>query len=302
MTIFYLNNCYSKCDERETLSSALKDTLLEYKTLKTKYPEEVDGIVSHEIANLSFGKIYLSEIFEMLAEKEQRNYAYSIFNKYPIETFFNIEKALEDTAEYKIKLDEESHDAFYLKIAYDNKSLLFSLGISPDFRKNQLLISDSSGTSLSLNNLFGEEPNTDYIEGIILNEINSKKDNLDLLKALAQNPIVSSKFDKAFNKASSAVQVELINGFKKVLELQEKDENIPEQILKHNTEDENLTLSYLKIRDPEAMRLYFSIVDGQYYLASLEKKPTKKGKSNEQSTHIKNARSMVKQMKKLQNK
>lgn len=302
MTIFYFNNCHPKCDEKEKLSDALKDTLSEYKILKTKYPEEIDGIVSHEINKVSFGSLGLTDILEMLGEKEQRNYAYSIFNKYPMEAFFNIERAFENPREYNIQLEGKAYDAFYLKIAHDNKSVLFSLGISNDLRKNQVFISNSDSESLSLDNLYGKRVNTEYIDSIIENEINSKKDNLDLLKTLTANPITSTKFEKTFNKASSIVQLELINGFKKIIDLKKKEENIPEQILKHNTEDESLTLSYLKIRDPEPMRLYFSIVEDQYYIASLEKKPLKKGKSNEQSTHIKNARSMVKRMKILNKK
>ncbi len=302
MTRFYFNNCHPECNEKEFLSNALRISLREYIKLENKYPNEIQGVVSHETTKISFGTICLAEIVEILEVREERNHAYRIFNKFPLEAFLNIEKSLADSEDYKILLKDTLHDAFYLKIAFDNQSILFSLGICSDIRKNQLLISDSGGVELLLENLYGDDVNTKYIENIIINEINSKKDNLSLFKTLIHTPIASSKFDKAFSKASSAVQNELINTLKKVLKLQENGENVPEEIFKQNTEDENITLYYLKIRDPEAMRLYFSIIDDQYYLASLEKKPTKEGKSNEQSDHIKNARSMIRQMKKLKKK
>ncbi len=299
MTVFYFNNCHPQCTDKEELANAFTSTLLEYQALKTKYSDEVEGVVSHEITKLSFGDTCLPEIFELLKQKEHRNYAYRIFNKYPIESFFDIEKAFENPKEYKIGFDNDTQDAFFLKIAYDNKSVLFSLAISEEIKKNQLEIFSDDEPSLSIDNLFGIKDNTDYVENIILNEINSKKNNLELIKTIAKNAFTSSKFERTFNKVSSGVQIELIVGFQKIIELKEKGEPISEQILKHNNDDAELTLSYLKIRDPEAMRLYFSVIDGQYYLAALEKKPLKKGKTTEQSTHIKNARSMVIQMKKI---
>lgn len=191
MTRFYFNNCHPECNEKEYLSHAFKNSLREYIKLENKYPNEIQGIVSHDTTNISFGKTCLSEIIEMLTEREVRNHAYRIFNKSPLEAFFDIEKSLKDSAEYTILLQEKLYDAFYLKIAYDNQSILFSLGICSDIRKNQLSISHSGDLQLSLENLYGEESNTDYIESVIVNEINSKKDNLDLFKTLTQNPITS---------------------------------------------------------------------------------------------------------------
>lgn len=301
MTIFYFNNCHPVCNDKEKLSTALSNTLSKYKILKLKYPDEVDGVVSLEIAKLLFGDLSLQDVITTL-EKEQRNYAHSIFNKFPMEYFLDVESALEDSESYEIKLDGNSQDAFYLKIAYDNSAVLFSLGLNNELCKNQVIISDTKPTLFELYNLYGADDNCDHIDGIIANELNSKRDNLGIFKSAIGDPVLSSKFIKSFTKVSSDVQKELIDGFKKVLEFEKKGEKIPETILKHNSDDAKLTLSYLKIRDPQAMRLYFSKLDDQYYIASLEKKPLKERKTTEQSTHMKNARSMVRQMKAITSK
>lgn len=303
MTVFYFNNCHPKCNDKELLSNALHNTLKEYQTLKREFTDEVDGVVSIEIENLQFDTHNFKDVIEFLKEKDIRGYAFQLFNKYPLEQFLDIDNAVNDEDTYEFIVDEdEKLDAFYLKIAFDNSSSLFSLGIHKSVTENQICIKDSTEGSYCLPNLFGQEDNTNFLRNLIQNEINSKQDNFKNLEQFLDSPVTSSKFKKAYNKSSNLLQKEVINSFAQVKKLKDANENVSEVLLKNVTPaaENDIEVFELKIREPQVMRLYFTEHEGKRFLASFEQKPLKDTRTNQQSDHIKSAISMLKQMIKIE--
>ncbi len=297
MKLFLFNDIIPNPISAKEIVIALKKTILEYRNLKEKYGDNIDGVVSSTQLNqiILFEDLTLAGSLELIDNKEIKDYSFNIFTKYPIENFLDIDSVLEEGNEYKFALGENNRDALFLKIVSNENGILFSLNLHDDLAKNSLLINSTDSTSFSIDNLYGLKNNTDYIEEIIKQEEISKLGNLDKLKHVLNNPISSNKFDNSFNKISKEIQDLIIESFETIIKYKEKGFKIPETLLREVTH-KNETIKELKMRDPIAKRLYFKEIDGNYYLASLENKPLKDRLTKEQTSHIKNAISTLKEI------
>jgi len=299
MKLFLFNDIIPSPISDQEIIVALKNTVIEYKNLKEKFPDNIDGIISStQLNNINLNaNLTLSGTLELIDNKEIKDYSFSIFTKYPIENFLDIDAVLQDKNEHSFVLNTINKDALFIKIISNENGILFSLNLHSDLAKDSLIINSSDSTSFSVDNLYGLKLNTDFIEEIIKNEEISKLGNLERLKQILNNPTSSKKFDNTFSKMSKEIQGLIIEGFETIISFKKNGTNIPETLLKEVTH-KNETIKELKMRDPIAKRLYFKEIDGVYYLASLENKPLKDRQTREQSSHIKNAVSILKGLKK----
>jgi hypothetical protein len=298
MKLFLFNDIIPNPISEKEIIVALKKTIIEYKILKEKHTENIDGIISStQLNKIHLTKnLTLASCLDLIDNKEIKDYSFSIFTKYPIESFLDMETALADEIDHHFVFNSINKDAFFIKMISKENGILFSLNLHNDLAKDSLIINSSDDTRFSVDNLFGLQPNTDFIDKIINKEEMSKLGNLDKLKQILKNPISSKKFDNTFNKMPKEIQDLIIEGFQTIISYKEKNFNIPETLLKEVTHKKE-TLKELKLRDPIAKRIYFREVDGIHYLASLENKPLKDRQTREQSTHIKNAISILKGLK-----
>lgn len=299
MKLFVFNDLIPNPISDQEINVALKNTVVEYKILKEKYPDNIDGIIScAQLSSITLTpSLTLADALELIDNKEIKDYSYSIFTKHPIENFFDIEFVLAAGKDHTFSLDNTKRDAFFIKIASNENGILFSLNLHTDLAKDMLIVHCSDSTNFSIDNLYGIEPNTATIEKVIKKEEISKLGNLDKLKKILNNATTSKKFDNAFNKMSKEIQDLIIENFETVISYKTKGFNIPETLLKDVTHKSD-TIKELKMRDPIAKRLYFEEIDDVYYLASLENKPLKDRQTKEQSLHIKSAVSILKELKK----
>ncbi|WP_445747906.1 hypothetical protein [Polaribacter sp.] len=299
MKLFLFNDIIPNPISNNEIIVALKNTIVEYKILKEKYPDNIDGIISStQLNSINLTEnLSLADSLELIDNKEIKDYSFSIFTKYPIENFLDIETVLAEETNYHFVLNTVNKDALFIKIISSENGILFTLNLHSDLAKDSLVINSSISTSFSIDNLYGLKPNTDIIEEIIKNEELSKLGNLDKLKKILNNPISSKKFDNTFNKMSKEIQDLIIDGFETIINYKKEGFNIPETLLREVTH-KNETIKELKMRDPIAKRLYFKEIDDVYYLASLENKPLKDRQTKEQTSHIKNAISILKELKK----
>lgn len=299
MKLFLFNDIIPNPISNKEIIVALKNTIVEYKILKEKYPDSIDGIISSGQLNSInlIEDLTLADSLELIDNKEIKDYSFSIFTKYPIENYLDVETVLAEENHHHFVLNTINKDALFIKIISNENGILFTLNLHNDLSKDSLVINSSDSTSFSVDNLYGLKSNTDTIEEIIKNEELSKLGNLDKLKKILNNPTSSKKFDNTFNKISKEIQDLIIESFEAVISYKKAGFNIPETLLKDVTY-KNETIKELKMRDPIAKRLYFKEIDGVYYLASLENKPLKDRQTREQSSHIKNAVSILKELKK----
>lgn len=300
MKLFYLNHFLPKSQKTHDIIDSLDKTLREYKELKAKYDNDIDGIITNkEKEILTLGdEITLQTCIESLPTRDLKIFAYKQFTKYPFENYFtDIEDNIADISEYCFNIESTNFEGFYFKIVHDKGGILFSLDLHTVLKSNIIKVSDEKNTSYDIPNLYGHQDNTTYIETIITDTIKSKLENIDKLQS-SFNFKMSQKFINTFNKKPRSVQDEIINGFEKIRNYKLNKEPIPETLLRDVTPTKELTYNVkeLKIRDPEAIRVYFYENEkGEFHLASLEKKPLKDRKTTEQAIHIKNALSTIKQ-------
>lgn len=86
MRIFQFNDCVPIINDEAVVLQSIEDTVSEYKLLKSKFPTEIDGIISIELNCLILCKEKSLQYFLPLIKNDaKRNYAYGIFTKYPLE-------------------------------------------------------------------------------------------------------------------------------------------------------------------------------------------------------------------------
>lgn len=294
MKLFLFNDIIPNSVSNQDIIGAFTKTVIEYKNLKAIYPDNIDGIISTSFPNdIKLGEsLTLGNCLDQIENKDIRNYSYSIFAKYPIENHVDVDYT---ENEHIFKLGLENKDAFYIKIIANQNGVLFSLNLHTDLAKDFLTITSSNNSNFPIDNLYGVSSNTNYISEIIKNEELSKLANFEKLKRILNNPFYNKKFENSFNKESKEIQDLLIEGFEKILQLKSTNQNIPETLL-NPVSYKSEKIHELKIRDPYPKRLYFKEINNVYYLASLEDKPKKDGKTIEQDTHIKNAISILKNL------
>ncbi|MGV1020377.1 hypothetical protein ACTS9V_12260 [Empedobacter falsenii] len=300
MKYFVFNEIFPDNVSTIQFSKGLECTLKEYKTLKEIFNDSIEGIIISSIReNVVLKENYsLADTLKNIEDKDIRGYGYGVLTKYPVDSLLSTDKLLEEGIEHLFLLDKIEKDALFLKLIYDEKGVSFTLNLHADLSKNTLSIySKDKQNDYLVENLFGLEQNTQYIKELIEKEEQSKLGNFEKLMNILNQPVYSNKFELAFKKESKEVQDSIIEGFEIFLDNNKKEIITSETLIKDVTPPKELQfcIKELKTRDPRAKRLYFSIVEEKYYLASLEDKPLKDRKTREQNTHIKNARSKLKE-------
>lgn len=298
MKFFLLNEIIPENISNIQFSKGLENTLKEYKILKDNFKEAIDGIVTSSVLEdiiLTDG-FTLADSLKNIQNVDVRKYGYGVLTKYPVEAYLPTEEILEAGVEHSFFLSTVEKDAFFLKVIYDTQGVSFTLNLHTDLSKNVLPIcSKDRENNYLVENLFGLDENTQYIKDLIEKEELSKLGNFEKLLNILSQPTYSNKFELAFKKESKEVQDAIIEGFETVIDNYKKGTNSSETLLKDVTppKEKKFNVKELKTRDPRAKRLYFSIINDKYYLASLEDKPLKDRATKEQSVHIKNAHSKL---------
>ncbi|TSD67625.1 hypothetical protein FFF34_009630 [Inquilinus sp. KBS0705] len=301
MNLFYLNTLTPDGITHEVISSAFSATYSEYNTLKKKYPDDVDGIVTVTDAQqvmLSADNFSLAMCIGSL-DRTMRSAAYSAFTKYPFNSHF-IEANEEEMImnDYTLLVGLNPKDAYYLKVVADNAGYAFSMGLNEELRVHPLSIPGSDGSITELNNLYGEPANTNEIEKIIVLARREKLGNFERLLDISGDNHFSPKFQNGFEKLDADTQMAVISRVEKAIKRDGTSKFFPDNdLIKDVTPDneKEINVCELRIFNPAAYRLYFYETKTEVIFASIDKKPTKEGKTKEQDNQIKNAASTIKQ-------
>jgi hypothetical protein len=299
---FYFNDCLPlNCSEQQ-IASCLNDTLSEYQTLKTKYNNDIEGVISSKHAN----KIILNNIAQFSLQdsinalsREMKRYAFAVFTKYPIESYSEISDE-DDLIEnsYYIEIGDTRHNAFHIKIAQENNGILFSLALHEQVCENNITVYDKNNVTFSILNLYGKNINTSCISRKIQEQNIAKADNWDkLLFMMGKNIYHSERFKKGFDNVSADIQKVIINHF---LKAKQRNGITPfyadEDLIKDVTPDKGTSIKVYELRifKPVAYRIYFyeSEPNNKIYLGLMEKKPNPKVQDN----HISTARDIIKEL------
>jgi len=166
MFYYSFNDCFCKNNDIQLLQKHLLFTLKEYRDIKSKFPTNIEGILTdRDISSLTINED--SNLLQLILSlnKDEKNYALSLFKKYPIESFYpelEVDNILDNN--YLLAVDKVNYDAINAKITSLHDGFLFSLGIHDDLRKNKLEIKEKNEKEeiCLIDNLFGEADNSSY--------------------------------------------------------------------------------------------------------------------------------------------
>lgn len=302
---FYFNECLPL--HTVTLNdfvSLLINTIKEYESLIKKDIGVDKGIIlEKEAEKIIVCGSNLKETIKSIPDKdrETRTLAYAYFTKYPIQDYLQ-SKEIEDQV-----LEEEyffeDMDATNLAIVKHNNCFLFSEACHKSIKNNILRIKGKS-TELAIDNLYGEEQNTQYIEYQI-RKINSASLKLiDQLKAELKSSIYTSAFEKAFLSETEEVQKSIIEMFLYARDRKLATPYYPDtKIISDVTPDDSnkkARVYELRVYRPKALRVYFFEYMGTVYIAKMEYKSSYKEENRaSQAKDIKRALDTIDNMIKM---
>jgi hypothetical protein len=299
MNKFYFNDCLPQNKSKHVIQSCLEKVLPQYKSIRSKYIHDVDGIVTSKMPGcivLNEDGFTLKNCIEGLEDRNLRKYAFAVFGKYPIENYFAV-KDVEDLVEgsYNIMVDNITYDAMNLKMAHENGGLVFSLPLHRDLEKNVLLITDKNCNEYCILNLFGDDENTAHVDKNIQEQITARAGNFARLIHEVGKCFYNSQFEAAFNKVSFSVQAAIIDRFKAARNRRGPtpfyaDGDMVKDVSPNK--GKSIRVSELRIHRPVGYRVYFYEATDGVYLGLVQKKPA----DRVQSSHITTAAAVIGQL------
>jgi len=282
---FYFNECLPNC-EYQTLLDGFILVLKSFNELIRQKLDIDNAIITEKPPAIIILNDYdsLHSLIEGIPdnERELRQFAFSLFRKYPIHSHFDVNELQEEALlEYYIVIGGENFSAINLGIVQQNEGFLFSLPIHNDLKQQPLKFYDNNKQTICINNFYGDTNNIKEIKEIIISINNRGLSILDELKVTLTEKLndisghfyTSESFDKEFKKLTNAQQESILNLFKRVAERP----NQPTLFSPDNINIKDVTpanksvykVYELRVYTPTALRVYFNESNGNVYLASI---------------------------------
>lgn len=301
MYYYSFNDCFCKNHDFYFLQKHLLYTIKEYRDIKNRFPKNIEGILTdRDISSLRINED--SNLLQLILSlnKDEKNYALSLFKKYPIESFYpdlEVDNILDN--DYLLTVDKINYDAINAKINSLHDGFLFSLGIHDDLRKDKLEIKEKNKKEETclIDNLFGEAGNSEYNIFQIAKKIHNSKVGFEKFLSLFQNPIFYDSFKAEYESLSTALQDRIYDRM-----FAAKNRGLPtpfasdKELIKDVTpsKENQIKIYELRIFEPICTRLYFYEDNQNVYLSSITKKPAKKSQSADIRTNISIIKSLIK--------
>lgn len=300
----YFNECLPQGRNIEQLAAALKETAEAYATLKEKHPS-LEGVVSTLHMNalkISDTGITLNDCISKIGEREVRNLICSWLVHYPVRDFLDetINEADLIEQSYTVSIAGTDYNATNLAIACNNGAFLFTLGIHPDLRKDELTLVGTGDKTLSVYNLFSNElANVASVEQFINESENSSLSITEKIDRLLGGRVTRTKaYIQTFNKQEAAIQNAIFDRLNKAKDQNLLDFKVDDDIFRQTKGHAKKVKTYgpvyeLRIREPKEIRIYFQYIDKTYYVLSMGWKGT------DQNADIGQAFERIKQIRKV---
>ncbi len=300
----YFNECLPHNQVVEQYASALQDTALAYALLKKRH-NSLEGIVSTAEWNsmlMSDEDISLGDCIKKIQNQSVRNLVCSWFKNYPVRDYLDETINEDDLIEqsYSLSIEGTDYPATNLALAHYNGIFLFTLGIHEDLRKNELTLVGSGDKSLSVCNLYSQQPeNVAFVEQFIIDAENSTLSITEQIDKLLDGRVKrTNAYCQAFSKLGEANQQAILARLKRSKELNLLDFKVDDDIFRHTSGFNKKEKYYgpvyeLRIREPKEIRIYFQYVDNMYYVLSMG------GKGTDQNADIAQAFDRIKQIRQL---
>lgn len=299
MQYFYFNECIPLKVTKEVILDKFCDSLREYNKLLEPNIGVDRSIITEKLpSDIPLGPFpEINSLIDGILDHSLRNFAYSLFIKHPIQQYFALDDEMTSEllkADFAIKISDIEHDATNLAITHSNGAFLFTVATHNDLKKNLLVCnSKTNASTIEVNNLFGEQKNTEYIEKEKLSREAQEKGIWQHLLQVLGKPIYNSSFKRDFENLRSEEQISIISSFQDAKARNLASPFYPDtKLIKDVTPQHgNTTVMELRVYTPVDLRVYFNENHPSIYLVKIEKKS-----SPNQSTTIKNAGRALKKL------
>ena len=300
----YFNECLPRNQVVEQYALALQDTALAYVSLKKRH-ENLEGIITTVDWNsmlMSDEGVSLGDCIKKIQNQSIRNLVCSWLKNYPVREYLDETINEDDLIEqsYTLSIAGTEYPVTNLAIAHYNGIFLFSLGVHDDLRKNELTLVGSDDKTLSVCNLYTQQPeNVAFVEQFITDAENSSLSITGQIDKLLDGRVKrTNAYCQAFNKLGEANQHAILDRLKRAKELNLMDFRVDDDIFKHTSGFDKKEKFYgpvyeLRIREPKEIRIYFQFINNMYYVLSMG------GKGTDQNTDIAQAFERIKQIRQL---
>lgn len=276
--LFCLNDCFHQRDSTAGLPEALGETLYQYKAVKERFPDFVDGVVTSRPPSkvqLLADRYTLSKCIADLPTRELKRYAFSIFQKYPIEEHYSMDQDALLADDCTTSIGGKSHSAVYLQLVAKNGGTMFTIATHSDLRVNELVLQCQNTIAVRVRNLYGAPPNTDYIVQEINESLSRSLSKFNAFRALFPSCLYSPRFKRSFESATEPSQGAIFQAAEQAVRRKALTPMAPDgNLVKDVTPPKSrYRICELRIFNPIAYRVYFSEEEGRLFFALLEKKP-----------------------------
>ncbi len=278
---FYFNECLPQCQNQHEFIGLLSQVLTEFKNLKSDNLQIESAIITEKLPSEIFlGNIYsLQSSIENIQDGNLKRLAFSYFNKYPIGSYFNLqEQEVDDLilSDFTIEINQQPFDATNIAIVGKNSGFLFTVPLHRDLKNNELsIIAKSKDEILSVNNLFGIESNTKFIEGKIKIFSAANTSSFERLNLVLGECRYNERFKRDFQQLAQGVKDSIADEFQKA---RDRDLATPffadTKIIKEVTVTgkPKCKVFELRVYTPSAVRIYFNEGNGIVYMGTIAQK------------------------------
>lgn len=292
MQQFYFNECFLVNISKQVILERFSNTLRELNTLLEK-DIGVDRSIITEKPPLTIALGPYADIHELIMDMPDmslRNLAFSLFIKSPIHEHFELQESLVDEIlleEYPFTCGGLTFDGTNIAITHANGAYLFTTATHSDLERNSLSCGPgTSGKLLEIDNLYGEESNTAYIEAQIRLQEEASLGLWEQLLSVIVDANYTTSFERDFHSLTLAQQLSVVEGFRQAKNRKLASPFYPDTKLIADVTPQNSksTVLELRIYVPTAIRVYFNEQYPKVYLVGIQKKS-----SPDQSGDIKRA-------------
>jgi hypothetical protein len=275
---FYFNDCLPKCESQYDFIQHFSKTLIEFNTLKEEGHLGIEkAIITDRLPSEIFlGNAYsLQDTIENIRDSNLKRLAFSLFNKYPIDRYFNVSEAIIEkiwSHNFGLTIDQQDYDALNIAIVGENRGFLFTVPIHNDLKQHTLSLKPKeAGDALLIHNLYGHEDNTLVIKNKI-EALNAESLSIfGKLQFTLKQCIYAAHFERDFSKLSLLEQQSIIDEFEKAKGRGLITPFFPDTKIIKDVTPNNPKCKVLELRvyAPTALRVYFNETVDNVFLSSI---------------------------------
>lgn len=285
MNQFYLHNTVGAPASAAAGSVALRNAVMAYCKLASNSDLNVSPriVLDKDPELIQFGEFYIGQLLEQIQDREERRMAYNIMRgAYPVEDLFEMDD--NDLPLIDASYKYNGQDATNIAIAYRHGGLLLTVAFCDELKQNRLTFASTAvpsadyPSSFEIDNLYGGDSNTAYIEEVLRQREGVA---IDLFEVIRDSGYLYSTIEHDFRKQTPDIQRGISDGFRDAIELGlivphagvGNNVIIPNSTLvRRETHTKEECLFEIRTSEPKVMRVIIAQDRGELFILDIKSK------------------------------